>query len=39
MIAELRDEAFTLWALGWLAFWPKVAKVFPGLDFNFQVPT
>ena len=39
MISELRDEAYTLWASGWLAFQRKAAKVFPGLDFNFQVPT
>ena len=39
MIAELRDEACTLWATRWLAFRRKAAKVFPGLDFNFQVPT
>ena len=39
MIAELRDKACTLWASGWLAFRRKVAKVFLGLDFNFQVPT
>ena len=38
VIAELRDEACTLWAFGWIAFWRKVAKVFSGLDFNFQVP-
>ena len=38
MIVELRDEACTLWAYGWLAFWLKATKVFPGLDFNFQVP-
>ena len=38
MIAELRDKACTLWASGWLAFQRKAAKVFPGLDFNFQVP-
>ena len=37
VIAELRDEACTLWAFGWLAFQRKAAKVFPGLDFNFQV--
>ena len=35
VISELRDEACTLWASGWLAFWRKAAKVFPGLDFNF----
>ena len=38
MIIELIDEACTLWASGWLAVRRKVAKVFPGLDFNFQVP-
>ena len=38
VIAELRDEACTLWASGWLAFCRKATKVFPGLDFNFQVP-
>ena len=37
VIAKLRDEACTLWASGWLAFRLKVAKVFLGLDFNFQV--
>ena len=38
VIVELRDEACTLWASRWLAFRCKAAKVFPGLDFNFQVP-
>ena len=38
VIAELRDEACTLWASGWLAFRRRVAKVFLGLDFNFPVP-
>ena len=38
VIAELRDEACTLWASGWLAFQRKAAKAFHGLDFNFQVP-
>ena len=37
VIAKLRDEAYTLWAFGWLAFRRKASKVFPGLDFNFQV--
>ena len=27
-----------MWDSGWLAFRRKAAKVFPGLDFNFQVP-
>ena len=38
MIAELRDEACTLWASRWFPFRRKAAKVFLGLDFNFQVP-
>ena len=38
VIAELREEACTLWASEWLSFRRKAAKVFPGLDFNFQVP-
>ena len=37
VIAELRDEAYTLWASGWLAFRHRATKAFPGLDFNFQV--
>ena len=38
LIAELRDEAYTLWASGWLAFRCRAAKAFPGLDLNLQVP-
>ena len=38
VIAELRDEACTLWASEWFAFRRRVSKAFPGLDFNFQVP-
>ena len=38
VIAELRDEACTLWASGWLAFQRRAAKAFPSLDFNFPVP-
>ena len=38
VIAELRDEAYTLWASGWLTFRRKASKVFPGLSFNFPVP-
>ena len=37
VITELRDEACTLWASGWLAFRRRADKAFPGLDFNFQV--
>ena len=39
VIVELRGEACTLWASGWLAFRCKASKVFPGLSFNFFVPT
>ena len=38
VIAELRDEACTLWASGWLTFRRRAAKAFPSLDFNLQVP-
>ena len=38
VIAELRNEACTLWASRWLAFRSRAAKAFPGLDFNFPVP-
>ena len=38
MIAELRDEACTLWASRWLAFQCKASKVFRGLSFNFSIP-
>ena len=38
VIAKLRDEACTLWASRWLALRRKDAKVFPGLNFNLQVP-
>ena len=37
VIVELRDEACTLWASGWLSFWHKASKVFPGLLFDFPV--
>ena len=38
VIARLRDEACTQWAFGWLAFQRKVVNVYPGLDFNFDIP-
>ena len=38
VIAELKDEACTLWASGWLAFRCRAAKDFSGFDFNLQVP-
>ena len=37
VIAELRDEACTLWASGWLAFRRRAAQAFSCLDFNLQV--
>ena len=38
IIIELRDEACTLWASGWLSFRRRDAKAFLGLNFNLQVP-
>ena len=38
VVAELRDEACTLWAFGWLSFRHKTYEVFPGLRFDFPVP-
>ena len=37
--ARLRDEAYTQWASGWLAFQRKAANAYPGLDFNFDIPS
>ena len=39
VIGRLRDEACTKWASGWLAFQKKAANVYPGLDFNFDIPS
>ena len=39
VIGRLRDEACTQWAFGWLAFQRKAANVYPGLDFNFDIPS
>ena len=38
-IASLRDEAYTQWASGWLAFQRKAASAYPGLDLNFDIPS
>ena len=38
VIGRLRDEAYTQWASGWLAFQRKAANAYPGLDFNFDIP-
>ena len=37
-ISSLRDEAYTQWASGWLAFQRRVANTYPGLDLNFDIP-
>ena len=39
VIARLRDEACTQWASWWLAFQKKAANAYPGLDFNFDIPS
>ena len=39
VIGRLRDEACTQWAFGWLAFQRKAANAYPGLDFNFDIPS
>ena len=37
MIAELKDEACTQWAFGWLAFQREASRAFPDLEFNIQL--
>ena len=39
VIGRLRDEAYTQWASGWLAFQRKAANAYPVLDFNLDIPT
>ena len=39
VIARLRDEACTQWASRWLAFQTKAANAYPGLEFNFDIPS
>ena len=39
VIGRLRDQASTQWASGWLAFQQRAANVYPGLDFNFNLPS
>ena len=36
-IANLRDEACTQWASGWLAFQRRVSNAYLGLDLNFDI--
>ena len=39
VIGRLRDQASVQWASGWLAFQQRSANVYPGLDFNFDLPS
>ena len=39
VIGRLRDQASTQWDSGWLAFQQRAANVYPGLDFNFDLPS
>ena len=39
VIGRLRDQASTQWASGWLAFQQRAADVYPGLDFNLDLPS
>ena len=37
VIAELKDEACTQWASGWLSFQRRASRAFPDLDFNIHL--
>ena len=39
VIGRLRDQASAQWASRWLAFQQRAANVYPGLDFNFDLPS
>ena len=39
VIGRLRVEACTQWVSGWLAFQKKAINAYPGLDFNFDLPS
>ena len=39
VIRRLRDQASAQWDTGWLAFQQKAADVYPGLDFNLDLPS
>ena len=39
VIGRLRDEACTQWVSGWFAFQRRAANAYPGLDFNFDIPS
>ena len=37
VIAELKDDACTQWASGWLTFQRRASRAFPDLEFNIQL--
>ena len=37
MIAELKDEACTQWASGWLAFQRRASRAFPDMELNIHL--
>ena len=39
VIGRLRDQASARWASEWLAFQRRAVDVYPGLDFNFDLPS
>ena len=39
VIGRLRDQASTQWSSRWLAFQQRAANIYPGLDFNFDLPS
>ena len=39
VIGRLRNQASAQWASGWLAFQQRAINVYPGLDFNFDLPS
>ena len=39
IIRQLRDQASTQWASGWLAFQQKAVHAYSNLDFNFNLPS
>ena len=39
VIGRLRAEACTQWVSRWLAFQRKAVNAYPGLDFNFDIPS
>ena len=39
VLVRLRDQSSAQWATGWLTFQKKAAYVYPGLDFNLDLPS